>query len=111
MINTLPKFMDEIALQWNEINKLRKIYEPRLAVTVTTKSADFIANTVLSKGVENLLQYLHRLPPVNKDDPETTYKLHICFGQYKLPDVERQSIEPTEDTDDSIINITSKDGA
>lgn len=84
-IETPADLVKTLELSCRELQQLLKSkvqYTPRLASTANERMAEFLSDTVLRQGFENLLLHLETDKKKLRENPNPQYKLHICFGKY-----------------------------
>ncbi|EED24633.1 hypothetical protein TSTA_079880 [Talaromyces stipitatus ATCC 10500] len=84
-INTINQLVHELEPRCRELRQLVQSkfqYTARLASTASEKKAEFLSDTVLREGFNNMLLNLEIDTRKKREASGPQYKLHICFGKY-----------------------------
>ncbi|KAL3703680.1 hypothetical protein TMatcc_010869 [Talaromyces marneffei ATCC 18224] len=106
----LIKNLEPSCRELQQLLKSKAQYTPRLASTANERMAEFLSDTVLQEGFENLLLNLEVDKKKLRENPNPQYKLHICFGKYPELESNGESPSDSESQDDyeRTINISDQ---
>ncbi|QGA21030.1 hypothetical protein EYB26_008740 [Talaromyces marneffei] len=94
----LIKNLEPSCRELQQLLKSKAQYTPRLASTANERMAEFLSDTVLQEGFENLLLNLEVDKKKLRENPNPQYKLHICFGKYPELESNDDDIDYSTDT-------------